>query len=147
MPETVSTIELTAEIVASYAANHQVSLGDLPSLICSVYGALTGEPEAESPPAVPRLTKAQIRKSLTPDAILSFEDGRGYKSLRRHLAKYGLTPASYREKWGLPTDYPMVAPAYSEERSALAKRLGLGRKTTELAPAPKRARKRSQPKA
>ena len=92
------------------------------------------------------LTKAQIRRSVTPDAIISFEDGRGYKLLRRHLASHNLTPAAYCSKWGLPSDYPMAAPAYSAERSVLAKARGLGRKPASPeppAPVTKKARKPS----
>jgi predicted transcriptional regulator len=146
--EAASTIELTAEVVASYVGNHQVATSDLPDLIRTVYGAFTGEPEAASDTAIRELTKAQIRKSVTPDAIFSFEDGRGYKALRRHLAKYDLTPAAYRAKWGLASDYPMVAPAYSAQRSAMAKALGLGRKAAVATPTPaKSARRPRAPKA
>jgi len=148
--EAATTIELTAEVVASYVGNHQVAAGDLPALIRTVYGAFAGEPDAASNTAVAALTKAQIRKSVTPEAIISFEDGRGYKTLRRHLARFDLTPVAYRAKWGLPADYPMVAPAYSERRSAMAKALGLGRKVVAPptpAPAPKKARMPRPPKA
>src|SRR5271170_1090247 len=105
--ETTPTIELTAEVVASYLSNHQVAAADVPALIRTIYGAFTDEPEAASAPAVSGPTKAQIRKSITADAIISFEDGRSYKMLRRHLTTYGLTPAAYRAKWGLPSDYPI----------------------------------------
>jgi predicted transcriptional regulator len=140
--EPATTIELTAEVVASYVRNHQVAASDLPALIRTIYGAFTGEPEPAGVPAL-RPTKAQIRKSVRPDAIISFEDGRGYKLLRRHLSAHDLTPAAYRAKWGLSSDYPMVAPAYSSERSALATARGLGRKATPPeppAPAPKQPR-------
>ena len=126
--ETPSTIELTTEVVASYLSNHQVAATDVPALIRVIYGALADEPEAAGAPAVLAATRAQIRKSVTPDAIISFEDGRRYKLLRRHLAKYDLTPAAYRAKWGLPSDYPMVPPAYRAVRSAQAIARGLGRK-------------------
>ena len=142
MSEPATTIELTAEVVASYVGNHQVPAGELPALIRTVHGAFTEEPEPASAAALGP-SKAQIRKSVRPDAIISFEDGRGYKMLRRHLAAHNLTPAAYRAKWGLPSDYPMVAPAYSAERSALAKARGLGRKVEPLeppAPAPKTPR-------
>jgi predicted transcriptional regulator len=149
MPETTTTIELTAEVVAAYVGNHHLAVSDLPALIRTVYGAFTGEPEAPSAAAVSELTKAQVRKSVTPDAIFSFEDGRGYKTLRRHLAKYGITPAAYRMKWGLPANYPMVASAYSERRSAIAKAAGFGRKAAAPKPrlAPRKARKPRVPKA
>jgi predicted transcriptional regulator len=145
MSETATTIELTADSVASYLSNHQVAASDLPALIRTVHAAFTDEPDATTA-AVPELTRAQIRKSVTPDAIISFEDGRGYKLLRRHLVKYDLTPAAYRAKWGLPSDYPMVASAYHDRRSAQAKALGLGRKAVPPEPAPKVRRNRG-PKA
>jgi predicted transcriptional regulator len=128
------TLELTATVVASYIGNHQVAASDLPALIRTVYAAFGDEPEATATAAPAGLTRTQIRKSVRPDAIVSFEDGRAYKLLRRHLTVLGLTPQSYREKWGLPADYPMVAPAYHERRSTLAKTIGLGRKP--LAPEP-----------
>jgi predicted transcriptional regulator len=142
--EPATTIELTAEVVAAYVGNHQVAASDLPALIRTIYGAFTDEPEPASAPVVGP-TKAQIRKSVRPDAIISFEDGRGYKMLRRHLAAQNLTPAAYRAKWGLSSDYPMVAPAYSAERSALAKARGLGRKAAPLEP-PAAAKKPRAPR-
>ncbi len=139
--------ELTAEIVAAYVSRNPVSPSDLPTLIASTYAALQGlsqpapEPQPELKPAV------SIKKSVTPDYIISLEDGRQYKSLKRHLSTRGLTPEQYRAKWGLPADYPMVAASYAAKRSELAKTLGLGRKRVE-APAvtqhtekPKRSRK------
>ena len=148
MSEPATTIVLTAEVVAAYVGNHQVATSDLPALIRTVYASFAGEPDAAGDPAGPTLTKAQIRKSVTPDAIISFEDGRGYKMLRRHLSTYDLTPATYRAKWGLPSDYPMVAPAYHEQRSGMAKASGLGRKAAAPTPAPaKKARQRRPPKA
>jgi predicted transcriptional regulator len=145
--ESNSTIELTAEVVASYLGNHQIPAADVPALIRTVHGAFSDKPEAV--PAISEATKAQIRKSVTPGAIISFEDGRGYKMLRRHLAKYDLTPAAYRAKWGLPSDYPMVAPAYSSERSAHAVARGFGRKTAPpQPPAPAASpKKASKPRA
>ena len=140
MSET-TTIELTADVVASYLGNHTVAASDLPALIRTVYGAFTGEPEAASAAEVPKLTRAQIRNSVTPDKIVSFEDGRAYTALRRHLARYDLTPAAYKAKWRLPSDYPMVAPAYSERRSALAKSFGFGRKASASTSATKKVRK------
>jgi predicted transcriptional regulator len=125
-------VELTADVVAAFVSNNSISAADLPGLISSVYASLTGlsapapAPEAEKPvPPVP------IKKSVTPDYLVSLEDGKRYKSLKRHLAGRGLTPAEYRTKWDLPKDYPMVAPNYSAQRSELAKSLGLGRKPAE----------------
>lgn len=123
-------VELSADIVSAYVANNNVTPSDLPALIANVYAALTklGE-QPEAPSAAPLVPSVSIRKSVTPDAIICLEDGKSFKSLKRHLSsKYGLTPEQYRAKWGLPTDYPMVAPAYAEARSALAKSMGLGRK-------------------
>jgi predicted transcriptional regulator len=117
---------LTAEVISAYVAKNAIRSADLPDLISSVHRALQGlsappqaEPEKREPP-VP------IRKSITPDFLISLEDGRRYKSLKRHLKGRGLTPEQYREKWGLPRDYPMVAPNYAKQRSELAKALGLG---------------------
>lgn len=140
-------IELTADVVAAYVSNNPVPVADLPSLIGQVNTALkaavsgASEPEPQAlKPAVP------IRKSVTPDYIISLEDGKKFKSLKRHLAThYKLTPDEYRARWGLPADYPMVAPNYAAARSALAKTMGLGRKRKEPEkPAPiKRSRKKT----
>jgi predicted transcriptional regulator len=117
---------LTADVVSAFVSHNAVRAADLSDLIASVHGALQGlkapqqaEPEKREPP-VP------IRKSITPDFLISMEDGRRYKTLRRHLAGRGLTPEQYREKWGLPRDYPMVAPNYAKQRSELARASGLG---------------------
>ena len=122
-----NVIELTSDIVAAYVSNNSVQSTELPDLIRSVHSALgniaapVAEPEARKDPAVP------IKKSITPDAIICLEDGRKFKSLKRHLrTAYDLTPEQYRAKWGLPRDYPMVAPAYAAARSNLAKQMGLG---------------------
>ncbi len=120
-------IELAANIVCAFVSNNSVPTTDLPALIGSVHSALqsVGNPAQTQPtekptPAVP------VKKSITPDAIISLEDGKPYKSLKRHLTGRGLTPAQYREKWGLPHDYPMVAPNYAAKRSELARQSGLG---------------------
>src|SRR5947199_7794104 len=120
-------VELTTTLVCAYVGRNSVNISTLPEIISSVYAALTAlnarpAPEAEKPvPPVP------IKKTVTPDAIISLEDGKPYKSLKRHLKRRGLTPAEYRAKWGLPGDYPMVAASYSAKRSALAKSMQLGR--------------------
>ncbi|MER2268503.1 MucR family transcriptional regulator [Methylobacterium oxalidis] len=127
-------IDLTVEIVAAYLSNNHASAGDLPGLIASVHAAVSGlsqTPETSEPQV--KLTPAQIKKSITADALISFEDGKPYKTLRRHLTIRGLTPESYREKWGLPRDYPMVSASYSEARSSLAKSLGLGQQRNKAA--------------
>ena len=117
---------LTAEVVSAYVAKNALPPADIPDLIASVHRALQGlsapaqaEPEKREP-AVP------IRKSITPDFLISLEVGKRYKTLRRHLTGRGLTPEQYREKWGLPRDYPMVAPNYAKQRSELARASGLG---------------------
>ena len=121
-------IELTAEIVSAYVSNNSVPSGDLPVLIGQVHSALSrvsnglSEPSSEPPkPAV------SVKKSITPDHIVCLEDGKKFKSLKRHLrTQYSMTPEQYREKWGLAPDYPMVAPNYAAARSRLAKQMGLG---------------------
>jgi predicted transcriptional regulator len=122
-------VELATQVVAAYVANNPLPRSDLPALIQAVHSAVeslgkgseVAQPQIETkPPAV------SIRKSITPDYLVCLEDGKRFKSLRRHLRLHGLTPVQYREKWSLPSDYPMVAPNYSTERSALAKKIGLG---------------------
>lgn len=121
-------IELAADIVSAYVSNNSVAVGDLPSLINDVHNALSRvssgavEPVAEAPkPAVP------LKKSVTADHIICLEDGKKFKSLKRHLrTQYNMSPEEYREKWGLAPDYPMVAPNYAAARSELAKKMGLG---------------------
>jgi predicted transcriptional regulator len=141
-------IDLTAGIVPAYVAHNALRPDDLPSVIRSVHEALaaTGrEPPApiEEPPVPP----VPIRRSITPDFLISLEDGKPYKVLKRHLAGFGLTPEAYRSKWGLPGDYPMVAPNYSARRSALAKAAGLGRRPSAPEPAPVAAPRRRRAKA
>ncbi len=129
------TRRLTAQIVSAHVANNSVAQTDLPTLITQVFGALSGlgkvpEPAAARPePAVP------IRKSVTPDYLVCLEDGKKLKMLKRHLASaYNMTPEQYRKRWGLPADYPMVAPNYAQQRSSLAKSIGLGRRPQEAKP-------------
>lgn len=141
--------ELVADVAAAYFSNTHVAAADIPNVISQIATSLQAvradiAPSSEAAEATEapveaqtKLTPAQIRKSITPEALLSFEDGRSYKTLRRHLSVKGLTPEQYREKWGLPRDYPMVSPNYSAARSQMAKAVGLGRKA---APAPKRGR-------
>jgi predicted transcriptional regulator len=126
-------IELTADVVAAYVSNNPVPVGELPKLIAEVYTAL-GQVNGAAPAAEvePQKPAVPIKKSVTPDFIVSLEDGKPFKSLKRHLkTSYGMTPDEYRAKWNLPSDYPMVAPNYSASRSALAKSLGLGRKPAQ----------------
>lgn len=134
-------VKLSADIVSAYVANNVVMKADLPALIADVFAALTNlgrEPEA--PPVAPLVPAVPIRKSVTPEAIICLEDGKSFKSLKRHLrSSFDMTPEQYRAKWGLPSDYPMVAPAYAEARSALAKSMGLGRKAAAAPAKAKRA--------
>ncbi|MDI6026542.1 MucR family transcriptional regulator [Corticibacterium sp. UT-5YL-CI-8] len=127
---TEALIELTADVVAAYVSNNPVPVGDLASLIADVHAALGrigGAPEA---PAVDRQKPAvNPKRSVHDEYIICLEDGKKFKSLKRHLmTHYGMTPEQYREKWGLDPNYPMVAPMYAEARSQLAKKMGLGRK-------------------
>jgi predicted transcriptional regulator len=126
----MSTTELTVSIVAAYVERHQLAPAELERLIQSVHGALAtlGEPAAE-PAAAEKASSAQIKRSIRPDALISFIDGRPYKLLKRHLNTHGLTPEAYRAKFGLPKDYPMTAAGYAAQRSEFAKAAGLGVKT------------------
>ena len=124
-------IELAGDIVAAYVSNNHLQPTELPSLIASVYAAVVGlsgtTAAQELVEEVEKPTPAQIRKSITDDGIVSFLDGKRYKTLKRHLTGHGLDPRSYRERYGLPADYPMVAPSYAAQRAAIAKQIGLGR--------------------
>lgn len=125
---TANIIELAADIVSAYVSNNSVPSGDLPSLISEVHLALTkvGDGAVEAPAEAPK-PAISIKKSITPDYIICLEDGKKFKSLKRHLrTQYNMTPEQYREKWGLAADYPMVAPNYAKARSDLAKEMGLG---------------------
>lgn len=128
MPDNHLT-QLTSEIVSAFVERNPVAISDLPELIRLVHGALDAPAGATldvEAAARKRATATQIRRSITPEALISFEDGRSYTMLRRHLRTFGLTPEEYRAKWGLPADYPMVAPNYSARRSEFAKAAGLG---------------------
>jgi len=123
-------LERTVEIVAAYVANNSIPVAQLPDLISSVHASLNalvnGTSQAGAAEEVEKATPAQIRKSITPDALISFIDGKPYKTLKRHLTGHGLDPYSYCQRYGLPADYPMVAQSYSETRSQLARNSGLG---------------------
>ncbi len=121
-------IELTAGIVSAYVSNNAVASGDIAGLINQVHAALmrvsSGQNDAQPEPLKPAVS---VKKSITPDHLVCLEDGKKFKSLKRHLrTQYGMTPEQYREKWGLLPDYPMVAPNYAAARSQLAKQMGLG---------------------
>ncbi len=135
--ESFNPIELTADIVSAFVVNNALPPADLPSLIHSVHSALAqlasgpviaASLEEKKEPAV------SIRKSITPDFLVCLDDGKKFKSLRRHLSGLGLTPDQYRAKWNLPSDYPMVAANYAAARSEMAKRIGLGQKRMNAAP-------------
>lgn len=127
-------IELTADIVAAYVSNNAVAPAALPDLIASVRRSLAGLNGQEAPEA-PLAPAVNPKRSVFPDYIVCLEDGKKFKSLKRHLTThYELSPAEYRAKWKLPADYPMVAPSYAAARSALAKEMGLGRKPGKRAP-------------
>jgi predicted transcriptional regulator len=123
-------LSLTTEIVASHVSNNTVGVADIPQLIKLVYSSLATqgveEPKEQQEKPVPAVS---VKKSVMPDYIVCLEDGKKLKMLKRHLkTRYNMTPDEYRKKWGLPDDYPMVAPAYAEQRSSLAKKIGLGTK-------------------
>lgn len=130
-----NTAQLTAEIVSAYVARNSVTTAGLSDLIASVADSITRLSERKDAEVVPQKPAVSIKKSITPDFIVSLEDGKRYRTLKRHLTKHGMTPDEYRAKWGLPSDYPMTAPSYKERRSALAKMHGLGKKPVARAKA------------
>lgn len=133
-------LKLASEIVAAYVSNNPVPVSELPQMIKSVHatlGGLSGSSGGEM--ATSQKPAVNIKKSITPEYIVCLEDGKKLKMLKRYLrSRYGMSPEEYRAKWGLPTDYPMVAPNYAAQRSEFAKKIGLGR-----SPAPKKSRRRS----
>jgi predicted transcriptional regulator len=144
-PASDDLVELTTSVVSAYVSNNAVGSAALPELIVSIHQALTTLTSPPPPPVAERPTPAvPVKKSVTPDYLISLEDGRRYKSLKRHLGGRGLTPDQYRTKWGLPHDYPMVAAAYAKQRSDLARSMGLGRKrvAAEAAPVEEKAPRR-----
>ncbi|MDX8464593.1 MucR family transcriptional regulator [Mesorhizobium sp. VK23B] len=138
---TVNLIELTADIVSAYVSKNPVPVASLPELISSVNSSLSKIGQLTEPEKQAQAPAVNPKRSVFPDYIICLEDGKKFKSLKRHLGvHYGLTPDEYREKWGLKSDYPMVAPNYAAARSEMAKSMGLGRKAAE--PAKKAATKR-----
>jgi predicted transcriptional regulator len=126
-------ITLTADIVAAHVSNNSVSVNDLPALIANVHGALSKLDQPAAAPAVKQEPAVSIRTSIKPDYVVCLEDGKKLKMLKRHLmTHYQMTPDQYRTKWGLPADYPMVAPNYAEQRRTLAKKIGLGTKRRKV---------------
>jgi predicted transcriptional regulator len=130
--------ELSAEIVSAYVSNNSVPVSELGALIAGVHATLQAltQPAQAQQTGPEKATSGQVRKSITPDALISFIDGKPYKTLKRHLTKHGLDMAGYRERYGLPQDYPSTSVNYSAARSALARTLGLGRKAGQPEPAP-----------
>ena len=132
-------ITLTADIVSAHVSNNSVAVSDLPLLISNVHNALSGLGDRKEEPAPRPEPKVSIRSSIKPDYIVCLEDGKKLKMLKRYLkTNYDMTPDEYRARWGLPVDYPMVAPNYAEKRRELAKQIGLGRK-----PGQKRGRRKA----
>ena len=120
-------LNLTVDIVSAYVEKNALSPADLPKLVRDVHAALSGLVVAAAPTEVAATPAISVRKSITPDYLICLEDGRKFKSLKRHLrTKYNMSPEDYRAKWGLAKDYPMVAPNYAKARSDLAKQMGLG---------------------
>ena len=121
-------IEMTTDIVSAYVGNNSINAADLPALIQNVHKALSQVTSGEeAAPQAPQEPAVSVRKSITPDYLICLEDGRKFKSLKRHLrTKYDMSPEEYRAKWNLPKDYPLVAPNYAKARSDLAKQMGLG---------------------
>jgi predicted transcriptional regulator len=140
MDDKSDVIEMTADIVSAYVGNNTVAAVDLPNLIQSVHRALAGvSAGVEAAEVAPKEPAVPVRRSITADHLVCLEDGRKFKSLKRHLrTKYNMSPEEYRAKWGLPKDYPMVAPNYAKARSDLAKQMGLGQGGRQ---APRKARK------
>ena len=126
-------LSLTADIVSSHVSNNGVPINELPQLIQEVYATLANlNKDSSSPKAIPE-PAVPVRKSITPDFIVCLEDGKKLKMLKRHIkTAYNLTPEQYREKWGLPADYPMVAPKYADQRRELAKKIGLGTRKHQI---------------
>ena len=135
-------LELTEKIVSAHVANNSVAAADLPNLIRAVYAALDNVRTRAGTPSLPEPV-VPIKRSVTPNFIVCLEDGTKFKMLKRHLkTDHNMTPKEYRERWGLPSDYPMTAPNYAKARSALAKKIGLGRKRKTVKPKGKGAVKK-----
>ncbi|MER8501439.1 MULTISPECIES: MucR family transcriptional regulator [unclassified Mesorhizobium] len=138
----IDLLELTAHIVSAYVEKNRLPASGLGDLIASVSASIGGLGQPAVPVAAPLTPAVNPKKSVTPDYIICLEDGKKFKSLKRHIGvHFGLTPDAYRAKWGLPSDYPMVAPNYAASRSQLAKAIGLGRKAAPPAPVKSRSRK------
>ncbi|RUW54183.1 transcriptional regulator [Mesorhizobium sp. M1A.F.Ca.ET.072.01.1.1] len=144
--EDVDLLELTAHIVSAYVAKNRLPASGLGELIASVASSIGALNQPPTPPAPPPVPAVNPRRSVTPDYIICLEDGKKFKSLKRHIGvHFGLSPEAYRTKWGLPADYPMVAPNYAASRSELAKSIGLGRKAEAEPEKPAKTRKVKAP--
>ncbi|WP_122465641.1 MucR family transcriptional regulator [Brevundimonas lutea] len=144
--QTPNLINATADIVIAYVSNNKVEAGELPGLISSIHASLGGLGQPVEEPAVDETkSRAEIRRSITDEALISFLDGKPYRTLKRHLTTKGMTPDEYRTRFGLGADYPMVHPTYSARRSELAKSIGLGARGrgAKSAPASARGRKKT----
>jgi len=138
--DSADPLDLTSDIVSAFVANNSLPIVELPALIHSVHAALArlaSGPVNTAPLVEKQEPAVSVRKSLTPDFLVCLDDGKKFKSLRRHLGTLGMTPDQYRAKWSLPSDYPMVAPNYAAARSEMAKRIGLGQMRKNAAPAKK----------
>jgi predicted transcriptional regulator len=133
-------LSLTADVVSAYVSKNPLPISALPEVIAQVHQSLTALSGPKQEPKAPLVPAVPIKKSVTPDYIISLEDGRKFKSMKRYLGLLGMTPDEYRQKWDLPRDYPMIAPNYAAKRSELAKSMGLGRKAGQ---SPKRRAKNS----
>ncbi len=143
-----NVLDLTARIVSAHVSKNPVAVDALPGLIQAVYRSLSTAGDTEPPPAPAQTPAVPIKKSVFPDYIVCLEDGKKLKMLKRHLqTSYGMSPDAYRAKWGLPRDYPMVAPNYAATRSGLAKQIGLGRKAATPAAEPAEAKPARKPRA
>jgi predicted transcriptional regulator len=127
-------MSLTAQVVSAYVSKNPLPRTSLPELIQQIHSSLNGLRTPAAEPVAPLIPAVPIKKSVTPDYIISLEDGRKFKSMKRYLGLRNMTPDEYRQKWGLPADYPMVAPNYAATRSRLAKSIGLGRKAKVAEP-------------
>lgn len=142
----IDLLELTAHIVSAYVEKNRLPVAGLSDLIASVAASIGGLSQPPAPVAPPQVPAVNPKRSVTADYIICLEDGKKFKSLKRHLGvHFNLTPEAYRAKWGLPADYPMVAPNYAASRSELAKSIGLGRKAAAVAPAKAKGRKAKVP--
>lgn len=127
MQMTSPSVELAAKILSAYVTRNSVPAGTLPDLLSEVHRSITAL-DQPAEPQVRRPTEAQIKASIRPDTLISFEDGKPYKALRSHLTMRGLTPEAYKAKWGLPVDYPLVSAAYSARRSTISRQIGQGQR-------------------